>query len=107
MNIALVAERSGLSPRMIRHYETLGLVPQPARTEGNYRDYSQEDLDRLMLVASSRAAGFGLDEIREILELWSGRASGPSSDAVARWIEVVEVRQRALETVREMLLRLC
>jgi len=106
MNIAHVSEQSGLSARMIRHYEAIGLVPQPERSEGNYREYDETDLERLKVVAAARTAGFGMDDIRQILALWSGAGDQDRTATAASWMDVVAARQRALDTVRQALSKL-
>ncbi len=57
MLIGEVAERSGVSPRMLRHYDALGLVSPTARTAGGYREYTSDDLRRLFHVESLRTLG--------------------------------------------------
>ena len=72
MNIGTVSEASGVSQRMIRHYEKIGLVPAPPR-RGSYRDYAETDVHRLRFIANARDLGFPIDEIRMLLGLWSDR----------------------------------
>lgn len=67
MNILSVTERTGLTKRMIRHYEDLGLI-SPSRCENNYRDYSEEDINRLQCVKALRSIGFSLESIGQILK---------------------------------------
>ncbi len=63
MNIGRVSEASGISRRMIRHYEKLGLIPTTTRRDSGYRDYSEADLHRLRFIANARNLGFPLDRI--------------------------------------------
>ena len=56
---------------MIRHYEKIGLIPSPARRDSGYRDYSDADVHRLRFAANARDLGFPIEEIRELLSLWS------------------------------------
>ena len=72
MNIGAASEASGVSQRMIRHYEKIDLVPAPLR-RGSYRDYSEVDIHRLRFIANARDLGFPIEEIRTLLGLWSDR----------------------------------
>ena len=69
MNIGGASRASGVSQRMIRHYETIGLIPPPTR-RGNYRDYADADVHRLRFIANARDLGFPIEEIRALLHLW-------------------------------------
>jgi len=77
MNIGHASKASGVSQRMIRHYEKIGLIPAAARRDSGYRDYSDADVHRLRFIANARDLGFPIEEIRKLLDLWSdrGRAS--------------------------------
>lgn len=70
MNIGQAAEVSGLSPKAIRYYETQGLVVPARATTNGYRDYSLVDIKRLVFLRWARAAGFGMDECRELLMVY-------------------------------------
>ena len=72
MNIGAASDASGVSQRMIRHYEKIGLVPAPPR-RGNYRDYADADVHRLRFIVNARDLGFPIEEIRTLLGLWSDR----------------------------------
>ena len=69
MRILEFAQRTGLSAKTIRYYESIDLLPSPARTRNGYRDYSEEDLERARLVAGIRSLDLSLDEIAEILAM--------------------------------------
>jgi len=58
----------GITPRMVRHYHQLNLLPPPYRSEGNYRLYSKEDLQRLRQIVALKEQGFQLSQIRKIIE---------------------------------------
>ena len=73
MNIGQASEASGVSQRMIRHYEKIGLIPAPLRRTSGYRDYSEADVSRLRFVAHARDLGFPIEEIRALLGLWQDR----------------------------------
>ena len=70
MNIGQAATAAGVTAKMIRHYEALDLIPQAARTLGDYRVYSANDVHALRFVRRARNLGFAIDEIRELLALW-------------------------------------
>ena len=72
-NIGEAARRSGVSARMVRHYEGLGLLPAVARTESGYRQYDEADIHTLRFVKRSRDLGFSMDEIAELVGLWHNR----------------------------------
>ena len=73
MQIGEASRASGVSAKMIRHYESIGLIPAAARRESNYRDYDAEDVHRLGFIRRARDLGFSIDEIRDLLKLWGDR----------------------------------
>lgn len=77
MHIGQAAASTGLSTKMIRHYESIGLLRPAARSDAGYRRYGEEALRTLRFVRHARELGFGLDRIGELLTLWRdpGRAS--------------------------------
>lgn len=75
MHIGQLAERTALSLRTIRHYDSVGLLHPSARTEGGFRVYSEEDYERLLLIRQARSLGFGLEEIAEMLDVLTSHGS--------------------------------
>ncbi len=101
VNIGKAAELSGISPKMLRHYEALGLLGDVVRTDSNYRQYSLADVHSLR----SRDMGFGLDAIAELVSLWHNRKRSSASvkritqkhlDELAQRIEALQAMQRTL-----------
>lgn len=71
MNIGEAAEAAGVSTKMIRHYEQIGLVPAAARTDSGYRQYSAREVSVLRFIRRSRRLGFSIEQLAELLGLWS------------------------------------
>ncbi|RKO21595.1 MerR family transcriptional regulator [Pseudarthrobacter phenanthrenivorans] len=98
MHIGELAERTGLSLRTIRHYDDVGLLPATARTEGGFRVYSEDDVERLMVIKQLKPLGFSLEEMAEILELFSAhQGAEPSAEERSRLAMFLEkaVHERA------------
>lgn len=78
MNIGAAASMSGVSAKMVRHYESLGLLAKVARTEAGYRQYTMAEVHTLRFIRRGRELGFSMAEIGELLNLWQNRrrASG-------------------------------
>ena len=73
MQIGEASKATGVSAKMIRHYESIGLIPAADRRDSNYRDYGPEDVHRLGFIRRARDLGFSIEEIRDLLRLWGDR----------------------------------
>lgn len=73
MNIGEAAEASGVSAKMIRYYEEIGLVRPAHRTASNYRVYGEDEVHRLRFVRRARSLGFSLEETEQLLKLWADK----------------------------------
>ena len=71
MQIGQAAKAAGVSAKMIRHYEAIGLLSAAHRSSSNYRDYDVGDLHRIQFIRRARNLGFPIERIRLLLELWS------------------------------------
>ena len=86
-NIGEAATRSGVSAKMVRHYESLGWLPTVARTDSGYRRYSDKEVHTLRFIRRARDLGFSMAEIAELLKLWQNRrrasADVPGSSGIS------------------------
>jgi Cu(I)-responsive transcriptional regulator len=78
LDIGRASKESGVSVKMVRHYEAIGLLKNVARTHANYRVYADKDVHTLRFIKRARALGFSMDDIRELLALWENK-SRPSA----------------------------
>ena len=105
MKIGQVARVSGVSQRMIRHYEQIGLVDAAPRRDSGYRDYGERDIHTLRFIARARDLGFSIEEIGKLLGLWRDR-SRASADvkalALARAADLKR-KERELHQMRKSL----
>ena len=105
VNIGSAAQRSGISAKMVRHYESLGLLPRVARTDSGYRQYTEADVHTLQFIKRGRDLGFSMAEIAELVGLWHNRKRASASvkriaqqhlDELAQRIEAMQAMQRTL-----------
>lgn len=108
MNIGEAAEAAGVSTKMIRHYEQIGLVPAATRTDSGYRQYGERDVSVLRFIRQSRRLGFSIERIAELLGLWSdaGRASRNVKQLAQRHVDDLEEKLRDMLEMKQALERL-
>jgi MerR family copper efflux transcriptional regulator len=105
MNIGQVAKASGVTAKMIRHYESIGLLPPARRTEAGYRLYGNQDIRVLQFIHRSRALGFSLDQVAGLLALWQdkARASADVRRLARSHIEELDRKIAELEAMKRTL----
>lgn len=79
MDIGRASKASGVSVKMIRHYEAVGLLSKVARTSANYRVYRESDVHTLRFIRRARALGFSMNDIQELLGLWQNKSRSSAS----------------------------
>lgn len=108
VNIGEAARRSGVSAKMLRHYESLGLLGAVTRTDNGYRLYNPADVHTLRFIKRCRDLGFSMAEIAELVGLWQNRQRASSTvkavaqkhmDELSQRIEALQAMQRTLATL--------
>jgi MerR family transcriptional regulator, copper efflux regulator len=105
MNIGSVAERSGVSPKAIRYYESIGLVRPADRQPNGYRSYTLVDMRTLDFIKRARSLGFTVEEVRELLDLWrnTSRRSASVKALTTRHLQALDRKIEELMTMRKAL----
>ena len=105
MNIGEAARQSGVSAKMVRHYESLGLLPQVQRSDSGYRQYSEAEVHTLRFIKRARDLGFSMAEIAELVSLWQNRRRASENvrriaqkhaDDLAQRIAAMQAMQKTL-----------
>lgn len=97
LNIGEAAARSGVSAKMVRHYESLGLLPRVRRTEAGYRQYGEAEVHTLRFIRRARDLGFGMAEIAELLRLWQNRRRSSAEVKRIAQAHVADLERRIAE----------
>ena len=105
LTIGEMAKRSGLTAKMIRHYESLGLLPPAVRSEAGYRHYQEADVQQLRFIRQARELGFSLPQIGELLNLWHDqqRPSSKVKQVAQQHIAVLEQKITELTQMKSAL----
>jgi Cu(I)-responsive transcriptional regulator len=105
MNIGELAASSGVSAKMIRHYEQIGLIAQADRTSSGYRIYGSADVHTLRFVRKARALGFSIKQVEQLLELWRNRrrSSAKVKELAQRHIASLDAKIQELATMKQTL----
>lgn len=105
MNIGEVADRTGLPPKTIRYYESIGLIPPAVRTESGYRSYGKTDIDILRFVQRARSLGFSVKQVGKLLDLWGDqdRASADVKALALTHISEIDQKIAELQGMRSLL----
>jgi Cu(I)-responsive transcriptional regulator len=112
MNIGEAAKASGVSAKMIRHYETVGLFPEPRRTDSGYRQYTDKDVHTLRFIRQARDLGFSIEQIGELLALWQNRRRPSRQVKALAEAHIEELKQKlhdlqAMKATLEHLVHCC
>jgi MerR family transcriptional regulator, copper efflux regulator len=108
MNIGEAAQMSGVSAKLIRHYESIGVIPKAGRSESGYRVYSENDVHILTFVKRARTLGFAMKEIKKLVGLWKNktRASAEVKSLALQHIKTLDQKIMELEAMSKSLKQL-
>jgi len=97
LDIGRASRESGVSVKMVRHYEAIGVLKNVARTFANYRIYSDKDVHTLRFIKRARTLGFSMDDIRELLALWQNKSRPSASVKKIAGGHMQDLKRRILE----------
>jgi MerR family copper efflux transcriptional regulator len=97
VKIGEAAAASGISERMIRHYEKIGLIDEAARRDSGYRDYREREVRTLQFIGRARDLGFSIDEIGQLLALWNDRSRGSAEVKALALARAAELKRKERE----------
>jgi len=105
MHIGEVAQRTELSLRTLRHYDEIGLVRPSGRSDGGFRLYAEEDVERLLVIRRMKPLGFSLEQMAEVMEHVGTLAAGTSSDAREQLTTILaEAVERRVRLERQLVM---
>jgi MerR family gold-responsive transcriptional activator of gol and ges genes len=97
MNIGALAKESGVNAKMIRHYESIGVIPKAGRSESGYRRYSENDVHVLRFVKRARGLGFAMPEIKKLVGLWRNKQRASKEVKALALAHLKDLEQKILE----------
>ncbi len=105
MNIGEAAKVSGVNAKLIRHYESIGIIPKASRSDSGYRTYTESDVHVLSFVRRARSLGFSMKEIKKLVSLWrnKSRASSEVKAMALAHIEQLESKIKELQSMTKTL----
>ncbi len=105
VNIGQAAKLSGVSAKMIRHYEEVSLIPAANRTDSGYRQYSEADVHSLRFIRHARDLGFSIAQIGELVSLWQNRRRSSSRVKALALAHVAELERKvaSLQAMKDTL----
>ncbi|HEY1058212.1 MAG TPA: Cu(I)-responsive transcriptional regulator [Limnobacter sp.] len=105
MNIGEASKHTGISAKMIRYYESIGLIGEANRTFSGYRQYNERDVQTLRFIRRSRDLGFSIDRIKTLLALWQdqGRKSADVKKLAQQYIAELDADIEKLQSIRQQL----
>jgi MerR family copper efflux transcriptional regulator len=105
MNIGQVAEASGVTAKMIRYYEEIGLIAEATRSDSGYRTYANSDVQTLHFIKRSRDLGFTIARIKTLLGLWGDktRKSSDVKELARQYIAELDEDIHKLQSIRDQL----
>ncbi len=101
MNIGQAAQISGVNAKLIRHYESIGIIPKASRSDAGYRTYSESEVHILSFVKRARTLGFSMKEIKKLVSLWrnKSRASAEVKAMATKHVEEMEKKVTELQAM--------
>jgi Cu(I)-responsive transcriptional regulator len=105
MNIGEAAKLSGVSAKMVRHYESLGLLPAVMRTDAGYRQYTDKEVHTLRFIRRARDLGFSMVEIAELVKLWQNqrRSSASVRKIASKHLADIDAKMAEMAAMRKTL----
>lgn len=105
MTIGQLSRETGVTPRAVRHYEKLGLIRPPLRSESNYRFFDSESVSRLRFISKCRSLGFSIAEIADLLSVTDdpNHTCAQVEEITTRHLELIDAKLQSLMEMREIL----
>lgn len=97
MNIGQAAKASGVNAKLIRHYESIGIIPKASRTDSGYRVYTDIEVNMLSFVKRARSLGFSMKEIKKLVNLWRNKSRASEEVKKIALAHVKELEKKILE----------